>query len=406
MPNAAPFTLFMPCAAGVELFLHAEVASILDRPAGTSVRGGVLLDGSWEDVLKLNLHSRLAQRVLLRLAHQEYRTEQHVYDLAYAQAWENWFTERDSFKIETSAQHCPLKSLNFAALKVKDAVADRFRAKKGARPNVDTYAPTVRIFAHFDATHLSLYIDSSGEALFKRGWRTETGEAPLKETLAAALLYACDWPTKLAQGLPLYDPCCGSGTIAIEAAQMARRIAPGKHRSFAFTRLLSYQAAPWQALKAKALANECATLAPIFASDVSFRMVDFAMHNAKRAGVADGIQIRGGDALERMPPCEEAGLILMNPPYDERIVTQGKAGAGNVDQSLDFFALLASHWKRNFAGWQAWVLSPDLKLGNRMRLKENRRVPLWNGPIECRLFCFALSAGRHTPNAIAKADTA
>jgi putative N6-adenine-specific DNA methylase len=199
---------------------------------------------------------------------------------------------------------------------------------------------------------------------------------------------------------PLYDPCCGSGTIAIEAAQIACNIAPGLMRRFGFERLRGYSAAEWGELKEQAQAARRAPTAPVFGSDVAFRMVDFAQRNAERAGVGEAVQFRGGDALQRMPPGETPGVMLLNPPYGERIEAAGVAGRGRggreqaqMENAGDFFTQLASHWKKNYAGWTAWVLSPDAKLPTRMRLKESRRIPMWNGPIECRLFRFDMVAG-------------
>ena len=413
-------TLFLPCAAGVEAFLAAEVERVTGVPASQMrvSRGGVELPGSWRDALKLNLHSRLAQRVLVRLAHQPYQSEQDVYAIAHSVAWEIWFTPQQTLKVEITAQHSPLKSLNFAALRVKDAICDRLRDKRGARPNIDTAWPDVRVFAHLSKTDCTVYVDTSGEPLFKRGWREDKGDAPLKETLAAAMVAATGW-TGFAgddgQPVPLYDPCCGSGTVLIEAAQLALGIAPGGQRRFAFDKLLPYQAHVWQALKQEAKAAERpwpAGAKPfIFGSDVAFRMVDFARRNAERAGVAHAIELRGGDALQRTPPSQTPGVMLLNPPYGERIAAAGVSGqraqqragqrplgretAMTADgrENDDFFAELATHWKRHYAGWSAWLLTPDLKLPGKMRFKDSRRVPMWNGPIECRLFRFDLVAG-------------
>jgi putative N6-adenine-specific DNA methylase len=390
--------LFLPCAAGVEGFLADEVHRLTGL-AGDDLltgRGGVTLRASWREAMRLNLHSRLAQRVLVQLSHTPYRTEDDLYAAASEVTWEAWFTTRESFKVEVTAQHSPLKSLNFAGLKIKDAVADRFRNKGGVRPDVDTQWPDVRIYAHLTSDQATLYIDTSGEPLFKRGWREDKGEAPLKETLAAAMIAASGWDAVV----PLYDPCCGSGTIAIEAAQVACNIAPGQLRRFGFEKLLPYQAPVWQEIREEAKAHQRAPSAPVYASDVAFRMVDFAARNAARAGVADAVQLRGGDALQRMPPSDAPGVMLVNPPYGERIETAGVAGRSQggreraqTDDGGDFFKQLAAHWKRNYPGWTAWVLTPDLKLPSRMRLKESRRVPMWNGPIECRLFRFDMVRG-------------
>jgi putative N6-adenine-specific DNA methylase len=395
--------LFLPCAAGVEDFLAQEVHGLTGL-AGDDLmasRGGVFVRGSWRDVMKLNLYSRLAQRVLIELAHAPYRSENDLYAIASGVAWEIWFTPKQTFKIETTAQHSPLQSLNFATLRIKDAIADRFRAKAGGvRPSIETQWPDVRVFAHLTTDTCTLYIDTSGEPLFKRGWRQDTGDAPLKETLAAAMLAASGWwnpETGAVSEAPLYDPCCGSGTIAIEAAQIGLGIPAGALRRFGFEKLLPFQPHVWESIQNEAADAPARTAPAIFGSDVSHRMVDFAERNAERAGVAAAIQFRGGDALHRMPPTE-GGVIVLNPPYGERIEVGGVARAGAREQAAtedggEFFTQLASHWKKNYAGWTAWMLTPDLQLPKRMRLKESRRVPMWNGPIECRLFRFDMVAG-------------
>ena len=420
VPLGHTWPFFMPCPAGVEQLLAQELVTLLGHePPGLSCRrAGVAWRGTWQQMMQANLHSRLAQRVLVQLSDTPYRQEQDIYEAARQVAWERWFTPRQTFKIEITAQHSPLKSLNFAALRVKDAVADHFRDRRGERPSVEVKFPDVRVYVHLTAERMTLALDTSGEPLFKRGWRVEKGDAPLKETLAAAMLAASGWsqsldgqPAAVERGVPLYDPCCGSGTIAIEAAQIACRMAPGLQRRFAFEKLLPFDKADWAACLQQARSLQCAPRAVVYGSDVAFRMVDFARHNAERAGVAQAVHLRGGDALQRMPPGETPGFLMVNPPYGERIDVGGVARAGGRQQAQmvrmgtapgstggesagDFFQQLASHWKKNFPGWTAWVLSPDPRLPGQMRLKESRRVPMWNGPIECRLFRFDLVAGR------------
>jgi putative N6-adenine-specific DNA methylase len=397
--------IFLPCAAGVEDLLAHEVHGLTSLQGQDLLtrRGGVMARASWRDAMRLNLHSRLAQRVLVQLSYTDYRSEQDLYRAAADVAWEIWFTPKQSIKVEVTAQHSPLTSLNFAALKIKDAVCDRFRDKAhGVRPDVNTQWPDVRIYAHLTTDTCSLYIDTSGEPLFKRGWREDKGEAPLKETLAAAMIAACGWADGDGDLLPLYDPCCGSGTIAIEAAQIACNMAPGALRHFAFEKYLPFQAHVWSAIKKEAadavVKPDAGQKALIYGSDVSHRMVDFAQRNAERAGVADVIEFRGGDALQRTAPTDVPGVMLLNPPYGERIEVGGVAGAGAREQAHtedggEFFTQLATHWKKNFSGWTGWILTPDLKLPSKMRLKESRRVPMWNGPIECRMFKFDMVKG-------------
>ena len=403
--------LFLPCAAGVESWLADEVRQILPESVVHPSRGGVALDGEPAEVMALNLHSRLAQRVLIEVAHGPYRQEQDVYVLAMGVDWTQWIVPQNTLRVDVTAHRSPLRSLNFVALKVKDAVCDQLRDATGERPSVDTRHPDLQIVLHLDEQLATLYVDSSGESLFKRGWREDKGDAPLKETLAAAVLAAAGWRGTPETGA-LHDPCCGSGTIAIEAAQIACGVAAGLKRRFAFEGLLPFSGGPMRAemqrLRSQAQSRVHASAVPIYASDVSFRMVDFARRNAQRAGVQDAIQFNGGDALERpAPPLPSGmpGVLIVNPPYGQRIEAGGKAAPRHDDADpddnrcapSDFYARLAAHWKRSYtlhpAGWTAYVLSPDLKLPGAMRLKESRRIPMWNGPIECRLFRFDLVAG-------------
>lgn len=410
-----PVALFLPCAAGAEPLLVDEVGRILGADTQLQVdRGGLQVMTDALGAMRLNLESRLAQRVLWPLAHGPYENEQDLYALARTVAWGDWITPAQTFRIDTSAQRSPLHSLNFATLRVKDAVCDVVRDATGERPSIDTRFPDLPLTLHLSPTHATLYADTSGEALFKRGWRDAQGlkgEAPLKETLAAAMLAAAGWQGRAEDG-PLFDPCCGAGTIAIEAAQIACGIAPGLQRRFAFEKMLPFRAHQnsWSRMKDAARARQHAPEVQIFAGDVSFRMTDFAQRNADRAGVASAIDFKTADALQRMPPAP-SGLMVINPPYGERIAPMGSRGGERFNPSdrgqprptregfegggspTEFFSQLASHWKRHYAGWTAWVLSPDMKLPQALRLKENRRVPMWNGPIECRLFRFELIAG-------------
>jgi putative N6-adenine-specific DNA methylase len=404
-------TLFLPCAAGVETLLLDEVQSLVPGTQAQARRGGVSVRGDAAALMALNLGSRLAQRVLVEVAEGPYRDEADLYALALRVDWSGWITPKHTLRVDTTAQRSPLRSLNFAALRIKDAVCDQLRERHGERPDVDTRAPDLQLMLHLGEARATLYVDSSGESLFKRGWREDKGDAPLKETLAAAMLAAAGWRGTADAGGALLDPCCGSGTIAIEAAQIACGIAPGLKRRFAFERLLPFSTpamrGAMQRLKSQAQSRVHAPRVPISASDVSFRMLDFARRNAQRAGVEAAIEFHGGDALERPAPqlpADLPGTLMLNPPYGERIDIGGKAARASAedrDTPSDFFARLASHWKRSYtqhpAGWTAWVLSPDMKLPGAMRLKESRRMPMWNGPIECRLFRFDLVAGSMRP---------
>jgi putative N6-adenine-specific DNA methylase len=407
--------LFLPCAAGAEPLLADECVRLLGADTvALAARGGVRVRGNAVAAMRLNLHSRLAQRVLWPLAQGPYANEHDLYALARTVPWGDWITPAQTLRIDTTAQRSPLTSLNFATLRVKDAVCDVLREATGERPSVDTRHPDLSLTLHLSATEATLYVDTSGEALFKRGWRDAQGakgEAPLKETLAAAMLAAAGWQGRVEDG-PLFDPCCGAGTIAIEAAQIACGIAPGLQRRFGFETLLPFRSLQnaWAQMKTEARGMQHAPAVAVFAGDVSFRMTDFATRNAERAGVLAAIEFKTADALQRPPPTGAPGapgVMMLNPPYGERIEPKGSRGGERRDApehasreqfegggtSAEFFGQLASHWKRQYAGWTAWVLSPDMKLPQALRLKESRRVPMWNGAIECRLFRFDLVAG-------------
>lgn len=406
--------LFLPCAAGVEAWLAEEVNRIVAAGVGAdqarvhTQRGGVAIEVSFDAALdltmQLNLESRLAQRVLWEMAYGEYRNEGDLYELARQPRWSDWITPHNTLRVDVTAQRSPLKSLNFAALRVKDAVCDAMREDFGERPSVDTHRPDLPLVLHLAPEYATLYADTSGEALFKRGWREDKGEAPLKETLAAAMLAAAGWHGREEDGA-LLDPCCGAGTIAIEAAQIACDIAPGLQRHFAFERWLPFrdERAAWHAFKDAARARLRPAAVPIFAGDVAFRLTDFATRNAERAGVLKAIDLKTADALQRMPPCEH-GILMLNPPYGERIGPKGTQSSRD-EAPQDFFQRLSAHWKRHYAGWSAWVLSPDMKLPTAMRLRESRRIPMWNGPIECRFFRFDLVSGSMRADAAPDAVT-
>jgi putative N6-adenine-specific DNA methylase len=467
--NNKPDFLFVTCANGSEELLAEECVRILGASQGVVAgRGGVMVDESVENAMRLNLHSRIAQRVLWPMVDGDYRNEHDLYDLGRRINWSEWITPDETIRVDVTAQRSPLQSLNFAALRIKDAVCDVMRDMAGARPSVDTRFPDLAISLHVDPTHAWIAIDLSGDALFKRGWREQQGEAPLKETLASTLVYAAGWQGRTEDG-GLFDPCCGAGTIAIEAAQIACNIAPGLTRRFAFERLRPFleYADVWGRMQVEARDLIVKPAVPIWAGDVSFRMTDFATRNAERAGVAHAIEFKTADALQRMAPADH-GTIVMNPPYGERIDAKGRGsnqfaeapraprtftaprsererepdrprgpgadafarenpeaarrgprdapqssggresaivGGDSANSANEFFSQLATHWKRHYSGWTAWVLSPDMKLPTAMRLKESRRVPMWNGPIECRLFRFDMVSGSARTGAQAEAPS-
>ena len=286
-----------------------------------------------------------------------------------------------SIRVDTSAIKSPVKSLDFVTLRVKDAVCDVFREARGSRPDVDTQAPDVRIHVFLTQDEATFYLDTSGEPLFRRGWRAVRGEAPLRENLAAGILKLAGWATPA----PLYDPMCGSGTFLVEAAMTALDIAPGLNRAFGFEKLENFDAGKWSALRDSARARGKPVRAlPIHGSDKSGNAIELARENLRAAGVADAVTLKQMSMLDASPPAD-SGIMVMNPPYGER--------TGEAEELAAFYPRLGDVLKQRFAGWTAYIFTADLRLPKLIRLAVSRRTPLYNGALECRLFKYELIAG-------------
>lgn len=384
---------FCPCPRGLEAALAEELNEIAALTGTLKVHnqvpGGVHCSGLLTDAMQVNLHSRIASRVLMRLAHTSYVNENDIYDLALAQPWEDWFAIQHTIRIDVTMIKSPLRSLEFTTLKIKDAICDRFRDLCGERPSVDTKTPDMRIVGFLDPRHFTLYLDTSGDALFKRGWRLETGDAPLRENLAAGLLRVSGWKP----GMMLLDPMCGSGTIVIEAAQMLAGIPPGSRRSFAFEKFNSFKPAEWQAIKASIKPNPMPTTPTIFGSDISGDAVTMTRNNLNQAGIPFEVPLKQIEAQEVKPPSDVPGILLTNPPYGERIGVRGDSTVPEDDMAVAFFSAFGSTLKNRFAGWKVLLFTADLGLPRLLRLKESKKTPFFNGAIECRLFRFEMVAG-------------
>ena len=353
------------------------------------VPGGVHCSGSMADAKRVNLHSRLASRVLMRVAHAGYLNENDIYDLALAQSWEDWFGVDHTIRIDVTAIKSPLKSLEFTTLKIKDAICDRFRDLCGKRPSVDTREPDMRVFAFIDARNVTLYLDTSGAALFKRGWRLDTGDAPLRENLAAGLLRVSGWKP----GDMLFDPMCGSGTILAEAAQMLAGIPPGARRRFAFEKFNAFGSDEWREVKGSVRPRALPASPTIFGSDISGDMVAMTRTNLQRAGILFEVPLKQIEAQEVRPPTETPGYVVTNPPYGERIALRGDSAVPEDELATAFFSAFGTTLKQRFAGWKVFLFTADLGLPRLLRLKEARKTPFFNGAIECRLFRFDMVAG-------------
>lgn len=387
------YSYFCPCPRGLEAALAEELGEIsqLDKTlkVHNQVPGGVHCSGVLQDAYRINLHSRIASRVLLRMAHAGYVNENDIYDLTLEQPWEDWFGYHHTIRVDVTAVKSPLKSLEFTTLKIKDAICDRFRDQFTQRPSVDTKNPDMRIVGFLDAHNFTVYLDTSGDALFKRGWRMETGDAPLRENLAAGLLRTSGWKP----GVPLFDPMCGSGTILIEAAQMVAGIPPGIRREFAFEKFAGFHEEEWQAIKGAVRANPLPAEPSIFGSDISGDMIVMTRNNLNKAGIKFEVPLKQIEAQEIKAPTEAPGILLTNPPYGERIGVRGDSTIEADDLAKDFFSAFSATLKQRFAGWSVFLFTADLGLPKLLRLKESRKTPFFNGALECRLFRFDMVAG-------------
>jgi len=386
-------SFFCPCPRGLEAALAEEIGEIAQQSRTLSIHnqvpGGVHCSGSLADSYRINLHSRIASRVLLRIAHAKYVNENDIYDLTLAQAWEEWFDVDHTIRVDLTAIKSPLKSLEFTTLKIKDAVCDRFRDLYAKRPSVNTREPDMRIVGFLDAHTYTVYLDTSGEALFKRGWRQETGDAPLRENLAAGLLRVSGWKP----GVPLFDPMCGSGTILVEAAQIVAGIPPGARRSFAFEKFHGFDNAEWLAIKGDVKPTPLPSEPTIFGSDISGDMVVMARNNLRSAGIQFEVPLKQIEAQEVKPPSEAPGIVLTNPPYGERIGVRGDSTQPPDEMAIAFYSAFSTTLKQRFAGWKVFLFTADLGLPKLLRLKESRKTPFFNGALECRLFRFDMVAG-------------
>jgi putative N6-adenine-specific DNA methylase len=369
---------FATCPRGLETLLVRELAE-LDINAG-AVPGGVAFPGGWDACYRANLWSRVASRILWRIAEFEYRNEHDLYAAVHAIDWLRYFRVERTLRVNVTAQHSPLKSLEFATLRIKDAVCDRFRDTLGKRPSVDRTTPDVRVHAFLEAQRATLYLDTSGEPLFKRGWRAGAGEAPLRENLAAGIVMLSGWTA----GEVLMDPMCGAGTLLVEAAAMARGRPPGAKRNFGFERLAAFDAALWERVKREHRGLERAP--QLYGSDNDPKAIAAARRNLAEAGVERWVKLDQADVLER-PAAAAAGVMLMNPPYGERM--------GSAEELARFYPRLGDALKQRYAGWRCYIFTADRRLPKLIRLEPSRRTPLWNGALECRLYEFKIVSGSH-----------
>ena len=371
---------FATCPRGLELLLAEELRQLKAEKIH-AVGGGVQFGGDFFLCYRVNLESRISSRVLWQVARGDYRSEDDIYRTAYAPRWTDWFDPARTLRVDISAIKSPLTSLNFVTLKIKDAVCDKIRRTSGRRPNIDTREPDIPIQGHLSDREFTLYFDTTGEPLFKRGQRISTGEAPLRENLAAGIIRLAGW----VPGIPLLDPMCGSGTILLEAAHMALDIAPGLGRGFAFEKFKNLDSRLWRDLLRQSRARQKPRVPlAIYGSDFSADVLKAARANLMAAGLEKVVSLKQADVLETAAPAKK-GIIVTNPPYGVRI--------GEQQALAEFYPKLGDVLKKQFSGWHAYLLSADMRLPKLIHLAASKRTPLFNGALECRLFEYKMVEG-------------
>jgi putative N6-adenine-specific DNA methylase len=371
---------FATCPRGLEALLQAELQGVGAKDIKPT-DGGVAFAGELGVCYGANLHSRIATRILMQVGQGRYATEDDLYQAAYKINWPNWFDVKHDFMVKVTGVKCPLKSLEFATLRIKDAVCDKFRQVVDSRPYIDTKNPAVRIHAYLTADSYVYYVDTSGDALYMRGNRKASIEAPLRENLAAGILQLSGWQA----GQALLDPMCGSGTFLLEACMISLNIAPGLHRDFGFEKLKNYESDTWKKVKNIALKNvKPVSFQKIYGSDSDLRAVRITKQNLEAAGLLAAVQLTHVNITEVIPPAD-SGVLVANPPYGVRI--------GEDEELAELYPKMGEALKRKFAGWNTYFLTNDLRLPKLMRLTPSKRTPLFNGPLECRLFEIKMVAG-------------
>jgi putative N6-adenine-specific DNA methylase len=374
------FQFFATCPRGLEALLADEL--LVQRALKIVVTdGGVSFEGSLDTMYRVNLHSRIATRVMSRVGQGSYSSEEDIYKATFKLNWPAWFKVNQTIRVKVTGVKCPLKSLDFVTLRIKDAVCDRFREEGALRPSVSVRDPDVRIHAYLTQDQYQLYLDTSGAPLYQRGFRDVSVIAPLRENLAAGIIMLSGW----IPGTPFLDPMCGSGTFLIEAAMMAVNQPPGMKRTFGFQKLTSFDEGLWKKIETEAM-NKMKPIEflDIYGSDLDLRAVRVARHNLKVAGLEEVAKVMQSDFIKLEPPASE-GTLVTNPPYGQRI--------GEDEDLKEVYPVWAKHMKESFGGWNTYFLTADLEMPKDMRLKPSKKTPLYNGALECRLFEIKMVAG-------------
>ncbi len=385
-------SFFITIPKGLESALEKDLKP-LGLPPLTLERGGYRMTGSLADAYKVCLHSRVAGRVLMPIKSFEASTPEKLYGGVKSIRWSDHLTPNETIAIDFQSSLSEIQHTQFGAQKTKDAICDQLRSVQGERPSVNLISPDIRINVYVHQNQATVSIDLSGESLHMRGYRENGSMAPLKENLAAGMLLLLGWQEMCDSAdrpLALFDPMCGSGTLVIEAAMIAGRIAPGNlRRKFGFTRWKQHDEALWQRLREEAVANERPIEGMRFwGFDVEPRSIRAAQENWGRTGLQAPVHFerkRFPASVELQPDWGPKGLFIVNPPYGERL--------GDVTELSPLYESIGDVMKKRFPGWKAGVLTAHPEHLHAIALKPARRIPLFNGPIECRLAAYELYSG-------------
>ena len=376
-----------PTSRGTEALLAAELQA-LGAQEVVEARGAVRFRGPLAVAYRALLWSRGASRVLLVLRVFPASDARDLYEGVADVDWLEHLDPAATLAVDCVGEAPWLRNTHYAELTVKDAVVDQLRARTGARPSVDTVRPDIRLHLYLTPGEAVLSLDLAGDPLHRRGLHRGTGEAPLKENLAAALLLTAGWPEAAAAGAPLVDPMCGAGTLLVEAAWMARDTAPGLLRErWGFTAWRPHEPGTWRALLDEAQARrDQATRRPlqICGADDDPRVLEITAENLRRAGIRQGVALERRAVADAAPPGDRPGLLITNPPYGQRL--------GEEAALREISAALGDALRQRFLGWDAWVFTASKALAGAIGLRPRRRVPLWNGPLECRLLHLPIDA--------------
>ena len=379
-PSSKTFKMVAKTIFGLEEILAKELTAIGAKNIKCLDRA-VEFTGNQELLYAANIWCRTATRILKPVADFRANDEEELYRRVLKIEWDKLFSLEQTFVIDVVISKSVFDHTLYVAQKTKDAIADYFRNKTGQRPSVDTKNPNIRIGLYISHNNCSIAIDSSGEPLFKRGYRTRTGKAPLHEVLAAGLVYQSGWD----QNSPFVDGMCGSGTIVIEAGQIARNIAPGLSRKrFGFMNWPDYDVSLYKSICRRALKEINPPLGyEIIGSDRNSTLIAEAAENAKQAGLDGDITFKQSSLTDMTPP-EPPGVLIINPPYGERIP---------VDDINRFYKSIGDAFKKNFTGYDAFVFTGNFAAAKNIGLRTSRRIEMYNGPIECRLLKFEMYQG-------------